>query len=67
MSLVPSGISLLVDFAFKLAFANAKRSGPLIALLNAILELEIPIVDVELLNPFNEKDFQDAKLSVLDI
>jgi len=39
----------------------------LIALLNAILELEIPIVDVELLNPFNEKDFQDAKLSVLDI
>ena len=67
MPRVPSGISLLVDFAFKLAFANPKHSGPLIALLNAILDLEVPIVDIELLNPFNEKDFQNAKLSILDI
>ena len=58
MPSLPSGISLLVDFAFKLAFANPKHSGPLNALLNAILELEVPIVDIEFLNPFKKRIFK---------
>ncbi|NLY02449.1 MAG: Rpn family recombination-promoting nuclease/putative transposase [Rhodopirellula sp.] len=38
-----------------------------IHLLNAILKPDDAIVDVEILNPFNEKDFVDDKLSVLDV
>ncbi len=40
---------------------------PLIALLNSILQPEIPIEEIKLLNPFNEKEFEGDKLSVLDI
>ena len=39
----------------------------LISLLNAILRPKEPIVEVTLENPFNLQDFQDDKLSVLDI
>ncbi len=67
MTSTPSRISLLVDFAFKLAFANPEHTGPLIALLNAILQPGSPIEEIELLNPFNEKEFEGDKLSVLDI
>jgi predicted transposase/invertase (TIGR01784 family) len=37
------------------------------SLLNAILDLPDPIVDVVIENPFNARDFMDDKLSVLDI
>jgi predicted transposase/invertase (TIGR01784 family) len=63
----PSRISLLVDFAFKLAFAKPEHTAPLIALVNAILQTEVPIEEVELLNPFNAKEFDVDKLSILDI
>ena len=39
----------------------------LIALLNAILMLDFPIVDVVIQNPYNDKDFEDDKLTILDI
>jgi len=39
----------------------------LVSLLNAILDLPIPIVDVTIENPFNLQDFHDDKLSILDI
>ena len=39
----------------------------LISLLNAILNLFAPIVEVTIQIPFNTQDFQDDKLSVLDI
>jgi len=63
----PLGISLLIDFAFKLAFGNDKHVGPLVSLLNAILLPEFPIVEVTILNPFNLEEYQDDKLSILDI
>ncbi len=64
---MPLGISPLNDFAFKKTFGSPENHPCLISLLNAILRPKEPIVDVTVENPFNLKDFQEDKLSVLDI
>ena len=64
---MPLGIRPINDFAFKKTFGTPENRACLISLLNAILRPKEPIVDVTLENPFNPKDFQDDKLSVLDI
>ena len=63
------GIDPKVDYVFKKLFGSEANKPLLIALLNAILRafLAEPIVDVEILNPFNDKDLLDDKLSILDI
>lgn len=63
----PIGVSLLIDFAFKLAFGNEKEIRPLVSLLNAILAPKVPVVEVAILNPFKFEEFQGDKLSILDI
>lgn len=64
---VPLGIHPTVDFVFKLIFGDPRNVDLLIHLLNSILELDSPIVHVVIQNPFNEKTFRDAKLSIVDI
>jgi predicted transposase/invertase (TIGR01784 family) len=64
---MPLGIRPTIDFAFKLVFGSPENKIALISLLNAILNLALPIVDVTLLNPYNLKDFEDDKLSILDV
>ncbi len=64
---MPLGIRPINDFAFKKTFGTPENRIVLVSLLNAILGLEEPIVEVTLENPFNLQDFQDDKLSVLDI
>jgi len=64
---VPLGIDPTVDYAFKRLFGDPANSDLLIHLLNAVLPPASPIVEVLILNPFNEKEFADDKLSVLDI
>lgn len=61
------GIRPTVDFAFKKTFGDPKNRLALISLLNAILDLPVPIADVTIENPFNYQDFADDKLSILDI
>ena len=61
------GISPLVDFAFKLVLGNPQHSGITIHFLNSILVGQPRIAQVEILNPFLGKEFDDDKLSVLDI
>ena len=61
------GISPINDFAFAKTFARPKNKVALISLLNAILQLERPIEDVTIRNPFNFQDFADDKLTILDI
>jgi predicted transposase/invertase (TIGR01784 family) len=48
-------------------FGDPANSDLLIHLLNAVLDPASPIVEVQILNPFNEKEFAEDKLSVLDI
>ena len=64
---MPIGIRPINDFAFKKTFGTPSNKLALISLLNAILDLPKPIIDVTIENPFNLQDFQDDKLSILDI
>ena len=64
---MPLGIKPTVDFAFKKIFGSPENVGALMGLLNAILELPDPITDVEILNPFSYKEFEEDKQIVLDI
>ena len=61
------GIKLINDFAYKKTFGDPYNRLALISLLNAILMLDLPIVDVAIQNPYNDKDFEDDKLTILDI
>jgi predicted transposase/invertase (TIGR01784 family) len=64
---MPLGIRPINDFAFKKTFGTPENRAALISLLNAILQPASPIVDVAIDNPFNLQDFEDDKLSVLDV
>ncbi len=64
---MPLGIKPIVDFAFKKIFATSGQTAALTGLLNAILALKDEIVEIEILNPFNQQDFADDKQIVLDI
>ena len=61
------GIRPINDFAFKKTFGSPENKLALISLLNAILRLPKPIVDVTIENPYSLQDFKDDKLSILDI
>ncbi len=61
----------MLDFVFKALFGKEDKTSKklLIAFLNDVLakENQEPIVDVAHINPFNYKEFEKDKLSVLDI
>ena len=61
------GIRPINDFAFKKTFGSPENKMALISLLNSILGLPKPIVDVTIENPYSLQDFKDDKLSILDI
>jgi predicted transposase/invertase (TIGR01784 family) len=63
------GIDPKVDYAFKRLFGRQQNVALLISLLNAVLQPPTggAIVAVDLLNPFQEKDLDTDKLTVLDI
>jgi predicted transposase/invertase (TIGR01784 family) len=58
-----------IDCVFKAILGSNENKPLLINFLNAILGLEKgqAIKDVVILNPYNEKEFQDDKLSIIDI
>lgn len=58
-----------VDYAFKHVFGREQSKPALISLVDAVLNPVSGqgIVSLELMNPFNEKEALDDKLSVLDI
>lgn len=64
---MPLGIKPTVDFAFKKIFGSPENVQALMGLLNAILDLPQPIVDVTILNPFSYQEFSQDKLIVLDV
>jgi hypothetical protein len=63
------GIDPKVDYVFKILFGSEANKSLLIHLLNAVLKPPPgqQIVAVEILNPFNDKETLDDKLSILDI
>ena len=58
-----------VDCVFKSILGNESNRNLLVHFLNATLgsELVLPITSVEILNPYNEKEYLDDKLSIVDV
>ncbi|SMF93455.1 conserved hypothetical protein (putative transposase or invertase) [Methylomagnum ishizawai] len=58
-----------IDCVFKALLGAEENRNLLIHFLNAVLdgELPAPITEVQILNPFNEKEFLDDKLSIVDV
>lgn len=61
------GIRPTVDFAFKLMLGSPQHTNITIHFLNAILEGQARITQVQILNPILDKDTDDDKLAVLDV
>lgn len=55
---MPLGIRPTVDFVFKLLFGSLENTDLLIHLLNAVLQPNHAIEEVEILNPYNDKMFE---------
>ena len=58
-----------IDCVFKALLGSEENRNLLVHFLNAILtsDLTAPIAEVEILNPYNDKEFLDDKLSVVDV
>ncbi len=58
-----------VDCVFKALLGSPENSNLLVNFINAMLEgqLEHPIKQVEILNPYNEREFISDKLSIVDV
>ena len=58
-----------IDCVFKALLGSVENRNLLIHFLNAILtsDLTAPITEAEILNPYNDKEFLDDKLSVVDV
>lgn len=63
------GIDLKVDYAFKWLFGSQARVNNLRSFLEHILhdQLRGPIVELTILNPFQQPETEGGKLSVVDI
>ena len=58
-----------IDCVFKALLGSDENRNLLVHFLNAMLakELKAPVEDVEILNPYNEKEFPDDKLTIVDV
>lgn len=56
-----------IDIAFKKIFGVEENKDLLISLINSIVGEEDQVVDLTLLNPYNNKNFFKDKLSILDV
>lgn len=56
-----------VDIAFKKIFGVEENKDLLISLINSIVGKEDQVAEVTLLNPYNQKNFKQDKLSIVDI
>ncbi|MES2198886.1 MAG: Rpn family recombination-promoting nuclease/putative transposase [Chlamydiota bacterium] len=56
-----------VDLAFKKIFGCEENKDLLISLINSIVSPEDQVIDLELLNPYNSRNFIGDKQSILDI
>jgi predicted transposase/invertase (TIGR01784 family) len=59
------GIDPKIDYAFKKVFGSEANADLLRDLLESVLGF--PVSAVEIINPFNEKDTPDDKLSIVDV
>ncbi len=53
--------------AFKKIFGSEENKDLLISFINSVVSKEDQVVDIELLNPYNSRNFAKDKISILDI
>ena len=56
-----------VDYAFKELFGDPANELAFLSFLNAVLRPERPIVRLTILNPFNEREYEADRLTVVDV
>jgi predicted transposase/invertase (TIGR01784 family) len=56
-----------IDCVFKAILSAPGNENLLVSFLNGVLELKSPIATVDILNPYNDKEFIGDKLSIVDI
>lgn len=61
------GIDPTSDYAFKLLLGTEENKDVLLHFLNGMLQLEVPIVELVLLNPFVPAQFQGDDHTVVDV
>ena len=60
-------ISPTVDCVYKAILGAEENENLLIDFLNGVLAPQFPISDVEILNPYNEREFYSDKLTIVDV
>ena len=60
-------INPTIDFVFKVLFGQKGNESIVIHFLNSILQPQRQITNVTIQNPFNEREFDEDKLSVVDV
>ncbi len=60
-------ISPTVDCVFMSILGSEENTNLLIDFLNGVLVPKSPISDVEILNPYNEREFYSDKLTIVDV
>lgn len=60
-------LSPRVDLAFKKLFGVDENKDLLMSLINSIVSEEDQVTHIDILNPYNAKNFKEDKLSILDI
>ncbi len=60
-------ISPLIDFVFKKLFGAEESKDILIDVINSIVSESDKVSEIQLINPYNDKNFNDDKLSILDV
>ena len=56
-----------VDLAFKKIFGSEGNQDILISFINSVVSEDHKVISLELMNPYNSKNFKDDKGSILDI
>ena len=62
-------ISPQIDYIFKALLGAEVNRNLLVHFLNAIIgsELATPLTTVDIINPYNDKEYLDDKLSIVDV
>ena len=63
----PRPIDPLVDYAFKRVFGTVATIPLWRHFLNSIIKPQVPFAELTLLNPMNEREFEESKLTVVDV
>ena len=60
-------IDPLIDYPFKLIFGRQENEEIILSFLNAVIQPKNEITQVTIQNPFNDREFENDKLSIVEV